>query len=111
MVGNLLYPWSSKPRTGLWEVELRAKDAIGTEYAAQVITCPDSTTRQRVRLYLDQADPVADVEITSYRMPGQPSIPAGSFIVDLGATGNDARCPEPPAPCRLGAAGARSHSG
>ena len=57
VVGNLLYPWQSKPRTGLWEIELRAKDAVGTEYAAQVITCPDTTTRQRVRLYLDQADP------------------------------------------------------
>ena len=33
-----------------------------------------------MRLYLDQADPVADVEITSYRMPGQPSIPAGSCM-------------------------------
>ena len=80
VVGNLLYPWESRPRTGLWEVELRAKDPFGTEYAAQVITCPDSTTRQRVRLYLDQAEPVADVEITSYRLPGQPSIPAGSCM-------------------------------
>ena len=80
VVGNLLYPWESRPRTGLWEIELRAKDPFGTEYAAQVITCPDSTTRQKVRLHLDQADPVADVEITSYRMPGQPSIPAGSCM-------------------------------
>ena len=80
VVGNLLYPWQSKPRTGLWEVELRAKDAVGTEYAAQVITCPDCTTRQRVRLYLDQAEPTVDVEITSYRMPGQPAIPAGSCM-------------------------------
>ena len=80
VVGNLLYPWESRPRTGLWEIELRAKDPFGTEYAAQVITCPDSTTRQRVRLYLDQAEPVADVEITSYRLPGQPSIPAGSCM-------------------------------
>ena len=80
VVGNLLYPWESRPRTGLWEIELRAKDPFGTEYAAQVITCPDSTTRQQVRLHLDQANPVADVEITSYRMPGQPSIPAGSCM-------------------------------
>jgi hypothetical protein len=80
VVGNLLYPWSSAPKTGLWEIELRAKDPSGTEYAAQVITCPDSTTRQRVRLYLDQAAPVADVEITSYHLPGAPPIPAGSCM-------------------------------
>ncbi len=80
VVGNLLYPWESRPRTGMWELELRSKDPFGTEYAAQVITCPDSTTRQRVRLYLDQADPEVDVEITSYRLPGQPSIPAGSCM-------------------------------
>ncbi|MCA1781098.1 MAG: hypothetical protein ABR500_16335 [Dermatophilaceae bacterium] len=80
VVGNLLYPWQSMPRTGLWEVELRAKDAGGTVYAAQVITCTDSTTRQQVRLHLDQAAPDADVEITSYRMPGQPAIPAGSCM-------------------------------
>lgn len=80
VVGNLLYPWESRPRTGLWELELRSKDTLGNEYAAQVITCPDSTVRQRVRLHLDQAPPVADVEITSYRMPGQPSIPAGSCM-------------------------------
>ena len=80
VVGNLLYPWESRPRTGLWELELRSKDPFGTEYAAQVITCPDSTTRQKVRVYLDQATPVVDVEITSYRMPGQPAIPAGSCM-------------------------------
>ncbi len=80
VVGNLLYPWESRPRTGLWEIELRAKDPWGTEYAAQIITCPDSSKRQRVRLHLDQALPVPDVEITSYRMPGQPSIPAGSCM-------------------------------
>ena len=80
VVGNLLYPWESRPRTGLWEIELRSKDPGGTEYAAQVITCPDSSTRQRVRLYLDQAEPVVDVEITSYHLPGSPPIPAGSCM-------------------------------
>jgi hypothetical protein len=80
VVGNRLYSWQSIPRTGLWEIELRAKDAGGTEYAAQVITCPDTTTRQQVRLHLDQAEPVVNAEITSYRMPGQPAIPAGSCM-------------------------------
>lgn len=80
VVGNLLYPWSSEPRVGLWEIELRAKDSGGTEYAAQVITCPDSTIRQRARIYLDQARPTVDVEITQYRMPGAPWIPAGNCM-------------------------------
>jgi hypothetical protein len=80
VVGNLLHPWESRPRTGLWELELLAKDPWGNEYAAQVITCPDTSTRQRVRVYLDQASPVADVEITSYHLPGQPTIPAGSCM-------------------------------
>lgn len=79
VVGNLLYPWSSKPRTGRWEIELLAKDSM-TTYAAQVITCPDSSTRQAVRIHLDQADPVPNVEITGYHLPGQPTIPAGSCM-------------------------------
>ena len=33
-----------------------------------------------MRVYLDQASPVADVEITSYHLPGQPTIPAGSCM-------------------------------
>ena len=78
--GDLLYPWESRPRTGLWEIEIRSKDASGTEYAAQVIHCTDGTVRQQVRVYLDQAQPVPDVEITSYHVPGNPPIPAGSCM-------------------------------
>lgn len=87
VVGHLLYPWESRPRTGLWEIALMSKDTLGNEFFAQVITCPDSTIRQDVRLYLDQAAPVADVEITSYHLPGAPSIPAGSCMkFPVGAT-------------------------
>lgn len=80
VVGNTLYPWSSGPRTGMWELELYAKDQFGTVYSSQVITCPDSTTRQAVRVYLDQAAPVVDVAITGYHLPSQPTIPAGSCM-------------------------------
>ncbi len=80
VLGNLLYPWNSAPRTGRWQIELRAKDAGGMEYAAQVVTCTDGSTRQQARVRLDQAKPGVDLQILTYQLPGDPEIPAGSCM-------------------------------
>lgn len=80
VLGNLLYPWNSQPRTGRWEIELRARTAGGTEYAAQVITCTDGTARQRARVRLDQAVPGVDLQILTYHLPGQPDVLAGTCM-------------------------------
>lgn len=67
VVGNVLAVWStSVPMTGRWEVEVVAKDPVGTVYSAQTILCVDGTTRANVRLRLDEVAPTSSFSITHF---------------------------------------------
>lgn len=71
--------WDSTPYgSGLWEIMVRAKDALNNHYLAGVTTCSvDGSTRQNVKVRLDQTRPVADVAITGFSRGGGPVQPAG----------------------------------
>ncbi|MGH9379983.1 MAG: hypothetical protein ACRD2Z_05170 [Thermoanaerobaculia bacterium] len=63
--------------TGLWEIMIRAKDAASNIYIAGVTTCVvDGSTRQNVKVRLDQTRPVADIAITGFSRGGGPVQPA-----------------------------------
>ena len=67
VVGNVLAVWStSVPMTGRWEVEVVAKDPMGTIHSAQTILCVDGTTRANVRLRLDEVAPTSSFSITHF---------------------------------------------
>lgn len=71
VVGNILAVWStSVPMTGRWEIEVVAKDPIGTIYSAQTILCVDGTTRADVRLRLDEVAPTSSFAITHFIRDG-----------------------------------------
>jgi hypothetical protein len=63
--------------TGLWEIMIRAKDSLNNIYLAGVTTClVDASTRQNVKVRLDQTRPVADIAITGFSRNGGPVQPA-----------------------------------
>lgn len=63
--------------TGLWEIMIWAKDAANNDYIAGVTTCVvDGSTRQNVKVRLDQTRPVADIAITGFSRGGGPVQPA-----------------------------------
>lgn len=63
--------------SGLWEIMIRAKDSVGNLYVAGVTTCViDGTTRQNVKVRLDQTRPFADLSITGFSRGGGPVQPA-----------------------------------
>jgi hypothetical protein len=63
---RLLAIWNSSGKTGLWRISIEARDPVSlTTYVAGVVTCVlDGSTRQDVIVYLDQAAPVASLQIT-----------------------------------------------
>lgn len=68
--GQLLGMWDSSGKTGTWLISVTAWDSsLTTMYPAGSEICPDGTTIQGVVIDLDQAAPMASVEITGY-MPG-----------------------------------------
>lgn len=71
VVDNVLARWStSVPMTGRWEIEVVAKDPIGTIYSAQTIVCVDGTTRTNVRLRLDEERPTTSFTLTDFIRDG-----------------------------------------
>ena len=78
--------WDSRPGgSGLWEIMIRAKDSVGNIYLAGTTTClVDGSTRQNVKVRLDQTRPKADISITGFSRGGGPVLPAvscGTFQV------------------------------
>lgn len=68
---------TSVSETGLWEIMIRAKDSLNNIYLAGVTTCLlDGSTRQNVKVRLDQTRPVADIAITGFSRGGGPVQPA-----------------------------------
>lgn len=84
---RLLAQWiTAQPMTGLWQVEIKAKDPVtNTIYDAGTITCQaDGTTRKYVKVLLDELPPKAQLQITHYTRGGGPLQPAedcGQFLV------------------------------
>jgi hypothetical protein len=78
-LGNLLAAWiTSDPMTGFWEIKIEAKDTLtNTLYVAATTTCFDGTTRQNVKVWLDEVAPTADVTITGFSVGPGPIQPAG----------------------------------
>lgn len=78
VTGRLLGQWiTAAPMTGLWEIKVEAKDFLGTIYTAGTILCSaDGTTRQNVKIFLDEIAPKADVTITGFSRGGGPVQPA-----------------------------------
>lgn len=59
--------------SGLWEIQILAKDLSGNYFVAGVTTClVDGSTRQNVKVRLDQTRPSADVSITGFSRHGGP---------------------------------------
>ena len=76
VVGNVLAVWpTAAPMTGLWEIEVVAKDPVGTLYSAQTIICTDGTSRATVRVRLDEVAPTSVFTITHVIRGGQ-TLPA-----------------------------------
>ncbi len=77
---RLLGVWNSSGKTGLWEIRIEALDpATGIPYVAGTVVCTaDGTTRQNVVVALDQAAPVASLNITGYQRGG-----AGAVLTDI----------------------------
>ncbi len=63
--------------SGLWEIMIRAKDSLNNHFLAGVTTClVDGSTRQNVKVRLDQTRPEADIAITGFSRGGGPVEPA-----------------------------------
>jgi hypothetical protein len=73
--------------TGLWEIRVEALDTVtSTVYLAGVTTCSDSSTRQNVKVRLDEIVPVPSITITEYSFDGvnwTPALPCGTFEVGM----------------------------
>jgi hypothetical protein len=79
-LNRLLAVWNtSAPMTGLWEIRIEAKDTLtNTLYLAGTTVCAvDGTTRQNVKVWLDEVAPTADVTITGFSVGPGPIQPAG----------------------------------
>jgi hypothetical protein len=67
VVDNVLAEWTTAaPMTGTWEIEVVAKDPLGTIYFAQTVLCTDGTTRTNVRVRLDEVKPTSTFTITDF---------------------------------------------
>jgi DNA uptake protein ComE-like DNA-binding protein len=79
VTGRLLAQWiTAQPMTGLWEIKVEVKDPLNPTplIPAAIITClPDGTTRQTVKVFLDEIPPTADVKITGFSRDGGPVLP------------------------------------
>ena len=63
--------------SGLWEIRIRAKDSLNNPFLAGVTTCVvDGSTRQNVKVRLDQTRPESDLAITGFSRGGGPVQPA-----------------------------------
>jgi hypothetical protein len=63
--------------TGFWEIRILAKDSLNHIYLAGTTTCLlDGSTRQNVKVRLDQTRPLADLSITGFSRGGGPVQPA-----------------------------------
>lgn len=69
---RLLAVWNSSGKTGRWEIRIEALDPVtGIPYLAGTVVCDaDGTTRQNVIVALDQAAPLASLNITGYQRGG-----------------------------------------
>lgn len=78
-LNRLLAAWNTThPMTGMWEIKVEAKDTLtNTIYAAGVTTCVASgTTRQNVKVWLDEVVPTPSVAITGFSVGGGAVQPA-----------------------------------
>ena len=67
----LAYWYTAAPMTGLWEIVIEAFDTIsGITYIAGITHCADGTSRQAVRVQLDEYSPAAGITITDYSTDG-----------------------------------------
>lgn len=67
VAGRVLAQWqTSAPLTGLWEIRLEAKAADGTPLNAGTILCVDGSTRNTVKVLLDEIAPTAQIAITGF---------------------------------------------
>ncbi len=83
---RLLAAWhTAQPMTGIWEIRIEALDTVtSTVYLAGVTTCNDSSTRQNVKVRLDEIVPVPAITITEYSLDGvtwTSALPCGTFEV------------------------------
>lgn len=84
---RMLASWNtSSAETGLWKIRIEALDTLtNTLYLAGTTTCIlDGTTRQDVKVRLDQTPPVAALAITGFSRDGgpvQPAVDCGTFQV------------------------------
>ncbi len=81
-----LAQWNSTSYgSGLWEIMIRAKDSLNNYYLAGVTKCvADSSTRQNVKVKLDQTLPFAELEITGFSSKGgkiQPAVDCSTFQI------------------------------
>ncbi len=70
--------------TGMWEIKIEALDTVtNLTYVAQIKNCADGTTRQNVKVRLDQDTPVPHVAITGFSTDGgvtySPAINCATF--------------------------------
>lgn len=75
---RMLARWQTAGKTGLWEIRIEARDTVtNTTFMAGVTTCAlDGSTRQSVKVRLDQSVPVATLAITGFSKNGGPVQPA-----------------------------------
>ncbi len=84
---RLLAPWNTAGKTGLWQISIEAKDPVtNTIYAAGTVLCTlDGSTRQSVVIDLDNAAPLAALDITGFKPGGvgpcQPAVNCATFQV------------------------------
>lgn len=85
IAGNVLGVWgTAAPMTGLWEIEVTMKDpGGGNPIPAQTIVCTDGTTRNIVRVRLDEVAPTTTFAITEFVRNGttHPAEPCMKFKV------------------------------
>jgi hypothetical protein len=76
---RLLALWNTTPaETGLWEIKVEALDiTTDVTYAAGITTCvADGSTRQNIKVRLDQVRPTPKIKITGFSRGGGPVEPA-----------------------------------
>jgi len=83
-VGNILARWNTSGLNALWEVKIKAKKPDGTILPGGALKCPDGSTRNIVKVYLDNKDPFADITITGYKRGSNvvhSAVDCGTFMV------------------------------
>jgi hypothetical protein len=84
--GRVLAKWeTNKSMTGLWEIKIEAKTALGISIASGIILCGDGSTRSSVRLRLDNKKPDPSIAIIGVQHGGSgsvnPAAQCGEFLV------------------------------